>query len=155
MSLFLESANQTGIVADWESFHHLVSGGWLTLKAILDSSREHHWSVLSPFSLVSLFMALPLCKCDPLRHRINAPQCSGVTVILNYYTIFIPEYSVLNLLENIYDKIINYKGLYCTKVWKQFTVSKVKTFINPHWLPRKIWVLKSKSKVEILTHATV
>ena len=35
---------------------------------------------------------------------------------LNYHTIFITEYSVLNLPEDFYDKIMYCKGLYCTKV---------------------------------------
>ena len=36
--------------------------------------------------------------------------------------IFIPEYPVPNLPENIYDKIMYHKGLYCTKVWNQFSI---------------------------------
>ena len=33
---------------------------------------------------------------------------------LNYHTIVIPEYSVSNLPEKFYDKIMYFKGLYCT-----------------------------------------
>ena len=51
-----------------------------------------------------------------LRHLVKAPQCSGGDCgFLNYHTIFIPEYLYL-LPEDFYDKIIYYKGLYCTKV---------------------------------------
>ena len=49
--------------------------------------------------------------------RVKGPQCSGGDYgFLNHHTIFIPEYSVPNLPENVYDKIMYFKGLYCTKV---------------------------------------
>ena len=68
-------------------------------------------------------------------HRVKAPQCSGGDYrFLNYHTIFIPEHSVPNCPEICYDKIMYFKGLYCTKVQNHFTISKTGKFINPHWL---------------------
>ena len=104
-----------------------------------------HCSWLYPYVIVILY-----------GHRVKAPQCSGGDYgFLNYHTIFIPEYSVPNWPEICYDKIMYFKGLYCTKVWNYFTISKIEKFINPHWLPWKFWVLKSNFEIEILTHAMV
>ena len=65
-----------------------------------------HCSWLSPSVIAILY-----------RQRVKAPQCSrGDYGFLNYHTIFIPGYSVPNLPEDFYDKIMYYTGLYCTKV---------------------------------------
>ena len=48
----------------------------------------------------------------------------------------------------IFCRIIYYKGPYCTKVWNQYTISKVEKFTNPHRLLWKFLVFE----VEILTH---
>ena len=68
-------------------------------------------------------------------HIVKVPQCSGGDYgFLNYHTIFISEYSVPNLPEDFYDKIMYYKGLHCTKVLNQFPIFKVEKAINSHWL---------------------
>ena len=72
----------------------------------LFSHHSHlcHCSWLSPYVSVILY-----------RHRVKGPQCNGGDYgFLNYHIIFIPEYSVPNLPEGFYDKIMYYKGLYCT-----------------------------------------
>ena len=140
----------------------LLNFSTLCVKA----SHTGHVNIIEVSHCVTLFSHHShLCHCSwpspyvsvvLYRHRVKAPQCSrGDYGFLNYHIIFISEYSVPNLLESIYDKIMYHKGLYCTKVWNQFAVLKVEKLTISHWLLWKVWVLKSNFEVEILTHAMV
>ena len=63
-------------------------------------------SWLSPYVIVILY-----------RPELRLPNAVGGDYgVLNYHTIFIPDYSVPNLPEYFYDKIMYFKGLYCIKV---------------------------------------
>ena len=104
---------------------------WVTLFS--HHSHLCHCSWLYPYVIMILY-----------GNRVKAPQCSrGHYGFINYHTVFIPEYSVPNWPEICCDEIMHFKGLYCTKVWNHFTISKKeKKIINPHWVPWKCLVLK-------------
>ena len=104
---------------------------------------SHCVTLLSPFNLCYCSWLSPCVIVILYRHRVRLPSAVGDDYgFLNYHTIFIPKYFVPNLPDFFHDKIMYFRGLYCPKVWNEFTISKVEKFINPHWLLQKFWVLE-------------